>query len=636
MSERDPTRFGKYLLLERIGVGGMAEVFKAKIFGAEGFERLVAIKRILPHLTEDDDFVKMFVDEAKIAVRINHPNIVAIHDLGKAEGTLYIAMELVPGKDLRAIYDVEKEREGKTPIGIACHIVMKMCEALHHAHFATGPRGEPLQVIHRDVSPQNVLISLDGEVKVADFGLAKARGRMVQTQAGVVKGKLAYMSPEQLRGEDIDHRVDVFGLGIVLYELLTGERLFLGPSDMDTLRRVYEARVPPMQPLNPEVHPDLEAIVRKALAKERDERYGTALELHDDLQTFVYSHGCYCGASSLRSYLREAFPDFGPVEDEGLPPFASAPPRAQPPPPPPRPPELAPRPTHRPPALSRREEIPPPASIAPEEIDLEVDVQMETSMLVDAARDMEEILAPPPMPDIAPAGDYASGPYSPAPNPAGPHASAPADPSPPVDYPADYQTGESDFREPPMFEDSTAHEDIYDAENEIAQEDDVDDLPTDRPPPLDALPPEVVVPPQAVVARRVIETGRPPPPESSGTVPTSADHGFPSIPAGIYEDEFPTEQIPGSTLRVEPGPDTNRAPAMPAPAMGNLAEFVSDDWPGEDDEPTMFESGPIIPPGAPPSKGTTPRPEEVPDEEEQWGGDATVVVDPRSSGGRGG
>ena len=261
LSDQQPAKFGKYLLVERIGVGGMAEVFKAKIFGAEGFERLVAIKRILPHLVEDDDFVKMFIDEAKIAVRLQHPNIVTIHDLGKAEGTLYIAMEFVAGKDLRALYDYEKERAGRTPIGIACHVVMKMCEALHHAHFATGPRGEPLQVIHRDVSPQNVLLGFDGEVKVADFGLAKARGRMVQTQAGVVKGKLAYMSPEQLRGEEIDHRVDVFGLGIVLFELLSGERLFLGPSDMETLRRVYEAKVPPMQPLNPEVPPELEAIV---------------------------------------------------------------------------------------------------------------------------------------------------------------------------------------------------------------------------------------------------------------------------------------------------------------------------------------------------------------------------------------
>jgi serine/threonine protein kinase len=352
-----PIKFGKYLLLERIGVGGMAEVFRAKTFGAEGFERLVAIKRILPHLVEDEDFVKMFVDEAKIAVRLSHPNIVAIHDLGRAEGTLYIAMEFIPGRDLRAIYDYEYARNGKTSVGLSCHIVMKMCEALHHAHFATGPRGEPLQVIHRDVSPQNVLLSFDGEVKVADFGLAKARGRMVQTQAGVVKGKLAYMSPEQLRGDEIDHRVDVFGLGIVLYELLAGQRLFLGPSDMDTLRRVYEAKVPPIAPLNPEVPPDLEAIVRKALAKDRDQRYPTAIDMHDDLQGFVYSHGALAGASAVRTYLREVFPDAAPSAQDEMPPFAAQAPNAPAVPPPPRM-------THRPPALRR--EIPPPPSVPPE------------------------------------------------------------------------------------------------------------------------------------------------------------------------------------------------------------------------------------------------------------------------------
>jgi serine/threonine protein kinase len=346
------SRFGKYLLVERIGVGGMAEVFKAKTFGAEGFERLLAIKRILPHLVEDTDFVSMFIDEAKIAVRLQHPNIVTIHDLGRAEGTLFIAMELVQGRDLRAIYDVELKRRGRVPVGVATHVVMKMCEALHHAHFATGPRGEPLQVIHRDVSPQNVMLSFDGEVKVADFGLAKARGRMVQTQAGVVKGKLAYMSPEQLRGDEIDHRVDVFGLGIVLFELLTGTRLFLGPTDMDTLRRVYDCRVPPMRERNPEVHPDLEAIVRKALAKDRDARYSTALELHDDLQFFAYGNDCYGSASALRNYLREVFPDAAPSTVDDLPPFAAAPYSA------------APGPTVRPPSRDRAP-APPPAPPAP-------------------------------------------------------------------------------------------------------------------------------------------------------------------------------------------------------------------------------------------------------------------------------
>ena len=387
----NPVRFGKYLLLERIGVGGMAEVFKAKTFGAEGFERLVAIKRILPHLVEDEDFVNMFIDEAKIAVRLQHPNIVGIHDLGRAEGTIYIAMEFVPGRDVRAVYEFEQKRRGTTPIGVGCYIVMKMCEALHHAHFATGPRGEPLQVIHRDVSPQNVLLSFDGEVKVADFGLAKARGRMVQTQAGVVKGKLAYMSPEQLRGDEIDHRVDVFGLGIVLFELLTGTRLFLGPTDMDTLRRVYEARVPPMRELNPRIHPDLEAIVRRALAKDRDARYSTALEMHDDLQYFVYAHDCYAGAAALRNYLREVFPDAAPPPEADLPPFTIPPPARK-----------APPETFRPPRRERPELVPPPPPLPiPTELPLDAPSAILEELESEIFDALETERPPPPEPVLA-------------------------------------------------------------------------------------------------------------------------------------------------------------------------------------------------------------------------------------------
>ncbi len=484
-------RFGKYLLVERIGVGGMAEVFKAKTFGAEGFERLVAIKRILPHLVEDDDFVNMFIDEAKIAVRLQHPNIVGIHDLGRAEGTLYIAMEFVPGRDVRAVYDFEQKRRGVTPIGVSAHIVMKMCEALHHAHFATGPRGEPLQVIHRDVSPQNVLLSFDGDVKVADFGLAKARGRMVQTQAGVVKGKLAYMSPEQLRGDEIDHRVDVFGLGIVLFELLTGQRLFLGPSDMDTLRRVYDAHVPPLAELNPAVHPDLEAIVRRALAKDRDQRYSTALELHDDLQYFVYANGCYAGASALRAYLREVFPDAAPPPEADLPPFSIPP---------------APPATHA--------AAPAPAPL---------------KTCRPPARDSREIV-PPPLPQ--------------------PVAAAPVEPS--IMTIEDSALLEADALEAGALEAGALEADAPE---------------TERPPP-GAEPP-------AVLAQRVIPTGAPPPPDSSGIAPTAPR--LPSMPAGLYdgEEDWSTEQLPA--YRAEPGPDTSPAPPMDV--------FPTTDW--TDDGPTV-------------------------------------------------
>ncbi|MCB9591808.1 MAG: protein kinase [Sandaracinaceae bacterium] len=505
------SRFGKYELLERIGIGGMAEVFKAKIYGAEGFERLIAIKRILPNLTEDDDFVKMFVDEAKIAVRLNHPNIVGIDDLGKAEGTLFIAMEYVQGKDLRAIYDIENSRGTQTPIGIAVHIVMKMCEALHHAHFATGPRGEPMHVIHRDVSPQNVLLSFDGEVKVADFGLAKARGRMVQTQAGVVKGKLAYMSPEQLRGDEIDHRVDVFGLGIVLFELLTGVRLFLGPSDMDTLRRVYEAKVPGMIALNPEIHPELEAITKKALAKDRDERYQTALALFEDLQAHVYGQGVYAGTTALRRYIHEAFPDSAP--QLGLPPFApSAPPPARP---------LMP--TNRPPAR---------ADVA-------------------APGPSSEELRPPPLPnveDVAP----------------------------------------SQLSEPAIQADAF----VVDIEESIR---------TERPPNLDDV---IASTPHPALATQRLDTNAP----EESQIQTS-ERTFPSEPPGLYED------VPADTPSYDAGPDTN-----PAPAPADHASLAESPW----DDTTEFE-----PVGAP---LTTV--ESNPDADE-WGDDATQIVDPRSADGNG-
>ncbi|MBX3275336.1 MAG: serine/threonine protein kinase [Sandaracinaceae bacterium] len=506
------TRFGKYELLERIGIGGMAEVFKAKIYGAEGFERLIAIKRILPNLTEDDDFVQMFVDEAKIAVRLNHPNIVGIDDLGKAEGTLFIAMEYVHGKDLRAIYDVDNARGTSTPVGISCHIVMKMCEALHHAHFATGPRGEPLNVIHRDVSPQNVLLSFDGEVKVADFGLAKARGRMVQTQAGVVKGKLAYMSPEQLRGDEIDHRVDVFGLGIVLFELLAGVRLFLGPSDMDTLRRVYEAKVPALRPLNPEVHPELEAIVRRALAKDRDERYPTALALFEDLQTHVYGQGLYAGTGALRQYLQDAFPGAAPAA-MGLPPFApSAPP---------------PRPTHRP----SRPEIVPPAS--------------------------------------------------------GPHDIPPAPPVPDVDAVLD-ELETNQLSAPAIDADAFLVEVAETYEESLA---------TERPPDLDDL--IASMPHPALTTQRVAT-----PPEESQV--QSADRGLPSTPPGVYDGPY------------DAGPDTNPAPA---PGPGDHLPLAEAPW----EDTTEFE-----PVGVP---MTTV--EARPDDLDEWGDDATQVVDPRSADGNG-
>jgi len=241
---KKPVPFGKYYLLERINVGGMAEVFKAKTFGVEGFERLLAVKRILPNIAEDEEFITMFIDEAKIAVQLQHANIAQIFDLGKVDDSYFIALEYVNGRDLRSIFDRMRSRGEALPIALACHVMMQVCEGLDYAHNKRDGQGRELHLIHRDISPQNVLIGYDGEVKLIDFGIAKAAGKASTTQAGILKGKFGYMSPEQVRGLPIDKRSDIFAVGIVLYELLTGERLFVGETDFSTLEKVLGGRRP--------------------------------------------------------------------------------------------------------------------------------------------------------------------------------------------------------------------------------------------------------------------------------------------------------------------------------------------------------------------------------------------------------
>jgi serine/threonine protein kinase len=228
---KKPLLFGKYLLLERINVGGMAEVFIAKAFGVEGFERILAIKKILPTMAEDEEFITMFIDEARISVQLNHANVVHIHELGKHDETFYIAMEYVAGRDLRTILERYRRHKEIMPTAQAVFIASKICEGLDYAHRRKDARGQDLDIIHRDVSPQNILISYEGEVKIIDFGIAKAANRSQKTQAGILKGKFGYMSPEQVRGLPIDRRADVFAVGVILYEMLTGEKLFVGESD---------------------------------------------------------------------------------------------------------------------------------------------------------------------------------------------------------------------------------------------------------------------------------------------------------------------------------------------------------------------------------------------------------------------
>lgn len=302
-----PIPFGKYFLLERVNVGGMAEVFKAKTFGVEGFERLLAVKRILPNIAEDSEFIEMFVDEAKIAVELHHANIAQIYDLGRVDGSHYIALEYIHGKDLRAIFDRARKLGEAISIPMACYIVMKICEGIDYAHNKRDPQGREMNLVHRDISPQNILVSYEGEVKIIDFGIAKAANKASKTQAGILKGKFGYMSPEQVRGLPLDRRSDIFSVGIVLYEMLTGERLFLGESDFSTLEKVRNVEIMPPTLHNPKIPDELETIVFKALAKSVDERYENAIDLHDDLQRFLYAMNSFFSRKDLAQHMKRVF-----------------------------------------------------------------------------------------------------------------------------------------------------------------------------------------------------------------------------------------------------------------------------------------------------------------------------------------
>jgi TonB family protein len=283
------TLFGQYELMEVISTGGMAEVFKARMKGVEGFQKIVAIKRILPHLTENDEFVTMFIDEAKLAAQLQHPNIIHIYDLGKIERSYYIAMEYIDGKDLRSLLRLLDERKQRLPLGIALYIASRLAAALDYAHRKRDFQGRAMALVHRDVSPQNVLISLDGDIKLCDFGIAKAASKASHTRAGALKGKLQYMSPEQAWGKDLDHRSDIFSLGLVLYEMVTGRKAFAGDSELSILEQVRSPKLTAPREIDASVPPEVERIIVRAIEPNRDSRYQTAAELGADLDAVMRS-----------------------------------------------------------------------------------------------------------------------------------------------------------------------------------------------------------------------------------------------------------------------------------------------------------------------------------------------------------
>ena len=302
-----PEAFGKYYLVDKIAVGGMAEIFKAKSFSHAGFEKLLVIKRILQHHSENEDFVKMFIDEAKISVQLQHPNIVHIYDFGKLHSNCYIAMECVDGKDVKQILRKLAERRKYLPEEYAVLIAHDALAGLEYAHNKTTLHGDPLNIVHRDMSPSNVLVGYEGDVKVADFGIAKAEHRTYDTKDGVLKGKFEYMSPEQARGKSIHSATDVFSTGIILWEMLTGRRMFKTDSDIATLEKIKAGGYPPPSVLNPHISARLDNIVMKALATDAADRYPNALAFQNTLANYLAPNTPGAVKRSMSEFLSELF-----------------------------------------------------------------------------------------------------------------------------------------------------------------------------------------------------------------------------------------------------------------------------------------------------------------------------------------
>ena len=328
------SEFGQYVIEEHIATGGMADVYKARMMGMEGFQKTVAIKRILGNLTDSDEFVRMFIDEAKLAAQLNHNNIIHIYDLGKVDRSHYIAMEYIEGHDLRSILELCRQRDVKMPIEVALYVTNLLASALDYAHKKHDFEDRALGLVHRDVSPQNVLISFDGDIKLCDFGIAKAASKASQTRSGALKGKLQYMSPEQAWGKDIDHRSDIFSLGLVLFEMLTNEKVFSGTSELSVLEQVRDPIITAPSMKNADVDSEVDRIIFLALSAERDERYQSAEDLQRDLEKVMRKKGWSVDRSNLVAFLESL--DSGrqvqPVADDAsVTPVQAAPPSEPPP-----------------------------------------------------------------------------------------------------------------------------------------------------------------------------------------------------------------------------------------------------------------------------------------------------------------
>ncbi|MBH24170.1 MAG: hypothetical protein CMH57_06900 [Myxococcales bacterium] len=303
------TRLGKYSLKRKLATGGMAEIWLAEQQGPAGFAKTLVIKRILPHLADDSKFVEMFLDEARLAAKLEHPNIVRISDLGLADGSYFIAMEFIDGPDLDYIVERAAQLGTRVPLPIAARIMADSLAGLEFAHTFVDEQGAPMNLVHRDISPHNILVNKAGVAKIVDFGVAKAASSTHKTQTGAIKGKFAYMSPEQIANNPLDGRSDVFAMGIVLYELTTNKRPFGEEGDLMAVTAILTK--PPINPreLVTGFPPEMEQIIMKALAKNRDQRYPSAKAMQQDLEKFIFSTGSFVGQSDVAGYLKDLFSD---------------------------------------------------------------------------------------------------------------------------------------------------------------------------------------------------------------------------------------------------------------------------------------------------------------------------------------
>jgi serine/threonine-protein kinase len=293
--------------LERLAVGGMAEIFRARVTGDHGFEKILVIKRILPHLAVDPDFLAMFVDEAKLQCALQHPKIVQVLEFGQADGQYYMALEFVDGMDALGLLRACAHKRQRMPVRLAVHIAAEVLDALDFAHVKTGPDGRLMHVVHRDVSPSNIFISRRGDVKLGDFGIARAseKERQSKTQAGTLKGKYGYMAPEQVVGAEVDGRADQFAVGIVLSEMLMGRRLFTAPNDLDVLLMVRDARLDRLEKHGGDIPPPLRQVLNKILSRDPEQRYPTAGAARDALQEFLFEARQRVTANDLGLFLSQ-------------------------------------------------------------------------------------------------------------------------------------------------------------------------------------------------------------------------------------------------------------------------------------------------------------------------------------------